>query len=299
MNRLFPSIRWVLAAGLLLLGRLAQAQNTQLVIDQATTLPAIATPGNGIVWDLYEVADAQGNTYQAVSFSGTVQFGPFSFTSPGGTGAGDEEVAVAKRNAAGVYLWAVAGTGSQRAKALAVDAAGNVYVTGLFTSATASFGTSTLTNRRPANRSTSDLFVLKAGPGGWQWAVSAGGGDYISGEDYGTAVAVDALGGVYVAGIMTSTVAFFGTIQVPSPDPYGGPIVFVAKLTSTGAWQWARTSTSNGTAPTHLVAEPGATPTSRGIVAATSVTAPSCCSTLVGDRCSSLPSSTRRETGCG
>lgn len=242
----------------------AQAQNTQLVIDQAAVLPSIATSGSGTIWDIHEVTDAQGNTYQAVSFSGTVHFGSQTFTSSGAVGVSDDyDVAVAKRNATGGYQWAVAGggVGSQRAVALAVDAAGNVFVTGSFDSPTATFGaTAPLTNHRPATRNTRDVFVAKAGVrGAWEWAASAGGGDFISGDDYGTAVAVDALGGVYVAGILTSTVAFFGAIQVPSPDPFGGDIVFVAKLGSTGTWQWARTGTAPGNTPTHLVAEPGGT----------------------------------------
>ena len=248
MKRFFSSAWQALAgmAGVLLLTSPAQAQTTQLVIDQAAVLPSIATPGSGTIWDLHEYTDAQGNTYQAVSFSGTVHFGSSSFTSPGAVGVSpDYEVAVAKRNAAGVYQWAVAGggLGSQRAVALAVDATGNVVVTGSFDSPTATFGTTTLTNRRPVNRYTRDIFVLKVGAGGWQWAVSAGGGDYISGDDYGTAVAVDALGGVYVAGTYTSSVAFFGpSIQLPTADLLQGgrATIFVAKLGATGTWQWAR-----------------------------------------------------------
>ena len=259
MNRFFISIRWVLAAGLLLLGRPAPAQNTQLVIDQATTLPSLATPGSGSILDLAEYTDALGNTYQAASFSGSVHFGSFTFISPDASA----EVVVAKRNAAGTYQWAMTGggTGTQRAKALAVDAAGNVYVTGFFDSATASFGSSTLTNRRPANSGTSDIFVLKVSPGGtWDWAVSAGGGTTINGNDYATAIAVDALGGVYVAGTFTSSVAFFGSIQVPSPDLYGRDIVFVAKLSSSGIWQWVSNSNGPGNIVRSVAAEPtGAT----------------------------------------
>jgi hypothetical protein len=46
---------------------------------------------------------------------------------------------------------------------------------------------------------------------------------------------------------------------VPSPDPYGRNIVFVAKLAGAGVWQWARTGTAPGNTPTHLVAEPNGT----------------------------------------
>ena len=249
MNLIFlSSSRTLAGVAVLLLALLPRlhAQPTQLAVDQATVLPSLATPGSGTVWDLHEVTDAQGNTYQAVSFSGTVHFGSSSFTSPGAAGvSADYEVAVAKRNAAGIYQWAVAGggAGSQRAVALAVDAVGNVLVTGSFDSPTTTFGATTLTNRRPVNRNTSDIFVAKVGASGWQWASSAGGGDYISGDDYGTAVAVDALGGVYVAGTYTSSVAFFGpSIQLPTADLFqaGRATIFIARLDATGSWQWAR-----------------------------------------------------------
>ncbi|MDO7850753.1 SBBP repeat-containing protein [Hymenobacter convexus] len=222
--------------------RPAQAQNNQLVIDQAAVLPSLATPGSGSIIDLVEFTDAQGSTYQAGSFTGTVHFGSFNFTGL------DTDVVVAKRNAAGVYVWAVAGggAGTQRAKALAVDAAGNVAVTGSFDSSTASFGASTLTNARAANTSTSDVFVAKVTAGGtWEWAASAGGGTTINGNDYATAIAADLFGNIYVAGTYSSSVAFFGpTIQLATTDPYaaGRETVFIAKLSPTGVWQWARRS---------------------------------------------------------
>lgn len=50
--------------------RPAQAQNTDLVIDQTVTLPSLATPGSGSILDLAEYTDAQGNTYQAGSLPG-------------------------------------------------------------------------------------------------------------------------------------------------------------------------------------------------------------------------------------
>jgi hypothetical protein len=193
--------------------RPARAQNTDLAIDQATTLPSLATPGSGgSIYDLNEYTDAQGNTYQAGSFGGTVRFGSFTLST---AGAGDIEVVVARRNAAGVYQWAVAGggAGEQRAKALAVDAAGKVYLAGSFPTATATFGATVLTNRQAAGTGTSDAFAARVtAAGAWDWAVSAGGGTRVNGNDYATAVSVDLLGNAYVAGTFTSSVAFFGPI---------------------------------------------------------------------------------------
>ncbi|MBF9143102.1 T9SS type A sorting domain-containing protein [Hymenobacter properus] len=236
------------------LTRPARAQNPQLVIDQAATLPSLATPGSGIIYDLSEYTDAQGNTYQAGTFSGTVHFGSFTFA----TGTGEMEVVVAKRNATGTYQWALAGggAGDQRCKALTVDAAGNVYVTGSFPTATATFGATVLTNRAAAGTTTSDVFAAKVtAAGAWDWAVSAGGGTRINGDDYGTAVGVDLFGNAYVAGTFTSSVAFFGSIQVPSPDRNGRDIAFVAKLSSGGIWQWVRNNEDFGSSATAVATD--------------------------------------------
>ncbi len=244
---LFLPIRavWCLTAAFVLLVAQVQAQAPALVVDRAAVLPSLAPPGQGTLYDLVERTDALGNTYQAGSFSGTVQFGGFALTSAGTTPGLDTNVFVAKRDAAGTYLWAIASnsSGELRAKAIAIDAAGNAYVAGHFASPTATFGTVTLTNRRPANTGTADVFVAKVGAAGtWQWAAGAGGGTTNSGNDYACVLAVDVFGNVYVAGTYTSSVAFFGTLQLPTSDPANGgrATVFVAKLDGTGAWQWAR-----------------------------------------------------------
>ena len=204
------------AAVLLALANPAHAQAPALVVDQAATLPSLATPGQDIIYDMAEYTDAQGNTYQAGTFTGAVHFGPFAFTSP------DAEVVVAKRNAAGAYQWATTGggAGEQRCKALAVDAAGNVFVTGSFDSPTAQFGATTLANARAAGTNTSDVFVAKVTAAGvWEWAAGAGGGTRINGDDE----AVDIFGNAYVAGTYTSSAAFFGSaIQLATTDPAGG-----------------------------------------------------------------------------
>jgi hypothetical protein len=252
---ILPLLRtFSLAAGLLLaLARPASAQSTDLVIDQAATLPSLATPGQGTIVDLPEYTDAQGNTYQAGTIAGTVQFGAFTFSVPNGY-----DVVVAKRNAAGAYLWALVGgvAGSLRAKALAVDAAGNVYLTGSFDAPTATFGAVTLANRAATGTSTNDVFVAKVtAAGAWDWAVSAGGGTRINGNDYGTAIAVDVFSNVYVAGTFTSSVAFFGAIQVPNPDPNGRNIAFVARITSGGQWVWVRNNEDFGSNVTSLTTD--------------------------------------------
>ena len=219
--------------------RPAQAQNNQLNVAQAAVVATTTMP-SAYMWDVAATVDAQDNTYLTGSFIGTVSFGSFTLTSADNR----YDVFVAKRDAAGAYLWAVqgGGPGDQQAKALAVDAGGNVYVTGNFTSVpTATFGNTTLTNAGAAGTTKADVFVAKLNgtTRAWQWAASAGGGTRVNGDDYGTAVAVDGLGNVYVGGNFNSSVAFFGTMQVANTYP-GRESAFLAKLTPGGAWAWAK-----------------------------------------------------------
>ena len=219
--------------------RPARAQNNQLNVAQAAVVATTTMP-SAYMWDVAATMDAQDNTYLTGSFIGTVSFGSFTLTSADNR----YDVFVAKRDAAGAYLWAVqgGGPGDQQAKALAVDAGGNVYVTGNFTSVpTATFGSTTLTNAAAAGTEKADVFVAKVDgtTHAWQWAASAGGGTFINGDDYGTAIAVDGLGNVYVAGSFNSSVAFFGTMQVANTYPGFGS-VFLAKLTPAGAWVWVK-----------------------------------------------------------
>jgi len=102
------------------------------------------------------------------------------------------------------------------------DNLGFVYITGLFYQS-ATFGQFNLTSDN------GDMFLAKFdSEGDCKWAVKAGG----SGKDWGTGLAVDSSGGIYVCGQNLST-AMFGTIPVDT----GG---FLVKYDSTGACYWAK-----------------------------------------------------------
>src|SRR5690606_9918666 len=93
----------------------------------------------------------------------------------------------------GKVLWARRGGGAavDSARDLAMDASGNIYVTGRF-GETATFGASTLTS---VGRN--DVFLVKYSPEGEVlWARSGGG----AGEDWAYSVVVDAGGDAYLAG---------------------------------------------------------------------------------------------------
>lgn len=176
-------------------------------------------------------ADAFGNCYVTGAFSGTVAFGATTLQSPSGN------VFITKLSPDGEFLWARQAGGADLDKgcALALDAAGNCYITGQvgtdFTAQgyTATFGGSVLTTVGDG-----DVFVTKLDPDGtFLWTEHAGG----TADDMGTGISTDASGNCYITGYFEDT-ATFGATSLTASSPAESD-VFVAKLDPTGAWQWA------------------------------------------------------------
>ncbi|MBF9222993.1 Ig-like domain-containing protein [Hymenobacter ruricola] len=112
-------------------------------------------------------------------------------------------------------------------RAVATNAAGDVFVTGSFTG-TVTFGPNTLNSSSPD----ADMFVAKwaAGASTWAWAASGGGGtpgDAGDANDMGNAIAVNG-NRVYVAGQFRSATAFFGSTSLTNG---GLNDMFVARFT--------------------------------------------------------------------
>ena len=149
-----------------------------------------------------------------------------------GTDRGPDGPAGDLRPPGGTWTATAGGTDQDAAHALAVDKTGAILVAGTF-KGSATFGATTLTSKGDQ-----DMFVAKLSPGGdrWLWARSAGGKGY----DLGRGVAVDAAGQVYVVGSFTDSMSLGATTLTSK----GARDVFVARLSSAGAWSWA---TSHGT----------------------------------------------------
>ncbi len=141
-----------------------------------------------------------------------------------------------------VYSWnTFYGSGStDYGYGIAVDGAGNVYVTG------ASYATwSGPSEQPPLNPFVSaafgpDIFVLALNSSGaYQWHTFFGSGNSVVGAgrgDFGNAIAVDGSGNVYVTGYSYGT---WGTPLNPfDSSGSGNPDIFVLKLNSSGAYQW-------------------------------------------------------------
>jgi len=176
-------------------------------------------------WAHAVAVDASGNVIVAGYIQSTVDFGGGALTS-----AGSDDIFVAKFGSEGSHLWSQRfGDGDlQRASALAVDAPGNVVVTGRF-SGTVDFGGGTLTSA-----GSDDIFVAKFGSDGSHlWSKRFGDGSV----QVATAVAVDASGNVVVTGYFSGTVDFGGgTLTSAGYDDD----IFVAKFGADGSHLWSQ-----------------------------------------------------------
>jgi hypothetical protein len=196
-----------------------------IVPAQAQTWPWAKGAG-GTVDDrgLNIAVDASGNSYVTGSFQGSAGFDATTLVSAGGT-----DIFVVKYDAGGALVWAKAagGAGADLGFGIVADAAGNIYVTGVFTGS-AAFDATTL-----ASAGSFDIFLAKYDPSGaLMWAKSAGG----SGADFGFGVAVDISGNSYVTGRFTGNATFDAVTLVDN----GGGDIFVAKYDPSGMLVWAK-----------------------------------------------------------
>ena len=186
--------------------------------------------------------DGSGNSYVTGYFLNSATFAPGEANETIMTAFGANDVFIAKYSPTGALVW-VKQAGSQftdRGQAIAVDASGNIFLTGSFGSV-ATFGPgeaneTTLT----ASGLAEDVFVARYNSSGLlQWARRAGG----TSTDNGFGIAVDSLGNSYVTGIFSLS-ATFGpgeANQTTLVAPVGGnQDVFVAKYGSNGSLAWAK-----------------------------------------------------------
>src|SRR5262249_10347052 len=120
-------------------------------------------PAGGTAWGTGVAFDPSGNVVTTGGFQGTVNFGGSTFTSGTTNATGTPDLYVAKFNSSGTHLYSWAATGTDNANwaigtGVAVDAGGNIFVTGYF-GGTVNFGT----GPEAASGSTA-IFVVKLSP---------------------------------------------------------------------------------------------------------------------------------------
>src|SRR5690606_39092960 len=209
-------LRLAALAVLLAAGLPVQAQNWLWVLGSGS--PA-ADEGNSVA------VDAAGNVYVTGYFTGAITLGSFTLTSPGP----DQEFYLVKLSPEGDVLWARSGGGvsDDVGYGLAVDAAGDVYVSGRLQE-TATFGDTTLVSAGGW-----DFFLARYSPeGDLRWVRSAGGAE----DDEGFGLAVGPDGAAYATGLFFDTATFGDTTLVSA----GGRDIFAVKYSPEGDVVWAR-----------------------------------------------------------
>src|SRR5439155_6973043 len=134
--------------------------------------------------------------------------------------------------------------GSSSAPKHTLDGAGNTYVAGIF-SGSATFKSSLL----PQGGSGTNPFVGKLARGAdWLWATNIAASP--NGWAKINAIAVDAGHSAYVAGQFSGTNTFGATVLTADNETN----LFVAKVSSSGAWLWARPVGGSGIDAANAVA---------------------------------------------
>jgi hypothetical protein len=172
-------------------------------------------------------ADASGNAY-VTGYTYSTNFP--TVNSLAGTLAGSSDAFVTKLNAAGnelVYSTYLGGSNSDAGQGIAVDAAGNAYVTGY----TYSTNFPTANPYQATLAGTYNVFVTKLNAAGNTLIYST----YLGGNggDNGFGIAVDASGNTYVTGYTYST--NFPTVNPFQASYGGGTDAFVTKFNSAGS----------------------------------------------------------------
>lgn len=177
--------------------------------------------------------DPNGNVFVAGSGANTLVLGNLTL--------GNSLSFVAKLNPANNWLWIAKMTSSPTQSSgsngfildMVVDQQGNSYITGWYLGIV-NFGNISLTSTKSGYDYTSDIFVAKISPGGtFLWAKSIGSK---AGKDYGSAIAIDGNGNVYVGGQYCNK-------KLNCQNYYGGyevTDVFTAKLNAAGTVQWQK-----------------------------------------------------------
>lgn len=179
--------------------------------------------------------DAGGNAYITGSYtSAFISFGTVTLIN---SFSGTADIHVVKYDPAGLVLWAktFGGVDGDAATGITVDASGNVLVTGWFTSASITMGSTVLTNSGTAS---SDFFIAALdASGNVLWAKSAGS----TGNDRGQGICTDGSGNIFATGWYTSPTINFGTGTLTNSGSSSNEI-FVVKYDANGNALWSKSA---------------------------------------------------------
>lgn len=129
-------------------------------------------------------------------------------------------------------------SGNESVNAVKADAYGNVYVTGKFSGTNIDFNFGAGTTPLSSNGTSSDIFLAKYNAQGQLlWAKAMGG----SGNDEGSAIAIDLSGNIWIAGTFYGTADLnpSGTTNNIYANNAADTDIFLAKYDTSGNYLWA------------------------------------------------------------
>ncbi len=181
--------------------------------------------GNGIC------TDSSGNIYITGNFSSPTTF--FAGTTITNNGTNTNDVFLAKFTPSGSLVWvkSFGGPGNDYGYALAIDVNDNVYMSGLFTSASISFDAFTLTTAAPRA-----MYIVKFdSDGNAIWCKSCDG----TGGAQPNTVTTGPDGSVYVGGNFSEGSINFGATTLTRTSP-NGTNLYLVKYDASGNVLWAK-----------------------------------------------------------
>ncbi len=193
--------------------------------------------------DVYGAAlttDAAGNVYVTGFFqTDTLFVGTLKAVN-----SGYQDAFIVKYTSAGVAQWVSQSTGASREKgnAIALDASGNIFITGSYNSAAITFGSNSAINGTN-DGFTSDAFVAKFDANGTNlWVKSNTSNVNTNGDAHGFGIGTDASGNVYAAGDFESTYMRFAGDSVPNN---GYRDMYIVKYSANGSELWLKGAGNN------------------------------------------------------
>ncbi len=157
-------------------------------------------------------------------------------------GGGNYDAFLVKFNPSGTRLWATyyGGSDDDQGKYCALDANGNIYLTGQ-TRSSSNIASSGHQNSLGGNE---DGFLVKFNASGTRiWATYYGN----TGDDYGNSIAIDVSGNIYLAGYTSSTSSIASGGHQNTIGGGGNLDAFLAKFNTSGTRIWATYYGGSGT----------------------------------------------------
>jgi hypothetical protein len=181
--------------------------------------------------------DHLGNIYTTGQFRSTSDFDPgagtFDLIS-----AGTEDVYISKLDANGNFVWAksIGSTGFDEGWGIAVDPAGNIYISGHYQNTVDFDPGAGVSNHTAAS---GDIFIIKLTTNGdFVWGASFGSAGI--GDEYGYGITTDGSGNVYATGVFVGIVDFDPGLGISNMTSAGAYDAFVLKLDTNGNLVWAK-----------------------------------------------------------